>query len=664
MYQPPKHSTVANVVPAGDFQQLQAQLEDTQESLAAAFARIEVFRLREKLLLAELAKSRIAGQPTVGTAAAEAAGDATAVAAAGTAAHGAGTADVCQQQVCSQPGSSPPQQQEQQQQQQVDQQADWPLPCYVTEVEGHLPVMLISSGGRKTPGSVVITADYVDFVEVRARVKRHDFVGFTSAPALPGQAKRMQSSATSSFSAAVKQLLPSCLSPEPGSPQKHGRVVASDSGCYTYSSSPAADGSGSSSVVQLAAVDGHRAASSTPGSPSKNTHSGLAGGYSSPRAAGSPRHQQQHSSYAASPQQPAAAWYPTDAQQQQQHLQPHSSQQQPQQQAEQHELHAVGPWVSNSSSSDKQGGSGTTATGVWRILWRSGGLQQHLTFEATQETREALHRHTNRWLHGPSNTGDDYNGTSAAAGEPEAAVLAAVAAAAAAGGSAGSESGALEIAIPRHLTPGAVTPRLSEPSIILTAPGGSGTAGLVGGGSSSRPSSPSPAAACGSSSQHQLVDGLAHLAAALPPRYQARGWSLLYSTSRHGISLQTLYRRCAGNTASVLLVRDAGGYVFGAFCTEAWRPSARFFGTGEMFVFQLAPHKVMFPWQVRSAMKNDFFMYAQQEAMAVGGLGAFAIWLDAELLQGSSGSCGTFGSPCLASKEEFKVAAVELWGLQ
>lgn len=32
-------------------------------------------------------------------------------------------------------------------------------------------------------------------------------------------------------------------------------------------------------------------------------------------------------------------------------------------------------------------------------------------------------------------------------------------------------------------------------------------------------------------------------------------------------------------------------------------------------------------------MKNDFFMYAQQEAMAVGGLGAFAIWLDAELLQ-------------------------------
>ncbi|KAF6253531.1 TLD-domain-containing protein [Scenedesmus sp. NREL 46B-D3] len=461
-----------------------------------------------------------------------------------------------------------------------------------------------------------------------------------------------QSSASSPLSAAWKQLLPSCLSPQP------------DSGCCTYSSSAAADGSGSGSAVQLAAVDGHGAASSIPGSPGADAQAGLAGGVSSPCAVSLPKHQQQHSGGVSS-QQPAAAWYPTDAQQQQQHLQSHGSQQQPQQQSQEHELHAVGPWVSSSSTRvDKQG---TAATGMWRILWQSGGLQQHLTFEATQETREALHRHTHRWLHGPSNSGDEYNGT--AAGEPQAEVLAAVAAAAAAA-AAGSENGALEIAMPRHLTPGAFVPRLSEPSIIISAPGGSGTAGLVAGagGSSSRSSDPSPAATAWgggtTSSSHQLVDGLAHLAAALPARYQARGWSLLYSTSRHGISLQTLYRRCGGTSPSVLLVRDAGGYVFGAFCAEAWRPSARFFGTGETFVFQLAPHKVMFPWQVRSAMKNDFFMYAQQEALAVGGLGAFAIWLDAELLQGSSGSCGTFGSPCLASKEEFRVAAVELWALQ
>jgi hypothetical protein len=73
--------------------------------------------------------------------------------------------------------------------------------------------------------------------------------------------------------------------------------------------------------------------------------------------------------------------------------------------------------------------------------------------------------------------------------------------------------------------------------------------------------------------------------------------------------------------------------------------------------------QVMWPWKVGSALKNDFFQYAQPDSLGVGGLGAFAIWLDGELLHGSSGSCGTFGSPCLASKEEFKVAALELWGL-
>jgi hypothetical protein len=155
MYQAPKHTTVANVVPAGDFQHIKAQLEDTQESLAAAFARIEVFRLREKVLLAELAKLRIAGQPaaaaaaTAPAAAAEAPNGAAAVAS--TATNSAGTAAAQQQQTSSPADSSQPEQQEDPQQ--SEQQADWPLPCYVTEVEGHLPVMLISSGGRKVRGT-------------------------------------------------------------------------------------------------------------------------------------------------------------------------------------------------------------------------------------------------------------------------------------------------------------------------------------------------------------------------------------------------------------------------------------------------------------------------------------------------------------------------------
>lgn len=183
-------------------------------------------------------------------------------------------------------------------------------------------------------------------------------------------------------------------------------------------------------------------------------------------------------------------------------------------------------------------------TGVWQILWRSGGMQQRLTFQATQETREFLHKHTARWL----------DGNSSQAGE-ELDVQAAAA-------STGSQTqGAVELAMPKHLVPGDFTPRLSEQSSILT-------------------------------SDSKLKIDAQYIAAALPARYQSKDWQLLYSTSRHGISLQTLYRKAAGVTSTVLLVRDAGGYVFGAFCTEPWKPSPRFFGTGETFVFQLEPHKV------------------------------------------------------------------------
>ncbi len=78
------------------------------------------------------------------------------------------------------------------------------------------------------------------------------------------------------------------------------------------------------------------------------------------------------------------------------------------------------------------------------------------------------------------------------------------------------------------------------------------------------------------------------LVTALPTRYRlSNTWTLVYSTQRHGISLQTLYRRAQTVAPTILVVRDTGGYVFGAYCSEPWHVAARYFGTGETFVFQL-----------------------------------------------------------------------------
>lgn len=69
-------------------------------------------------------------------------------------------------------------------------------------------------------------------------------------------------------------------------------------------------------------------------------------------------------------------------------------------------------------------------------------------------------------------------------------------------------------------------------------------------------------------------------------------------------------------------------------------------------------------WQQRMNLaRNDFFQFGRPECLALGGAPRYAISLDNELLRGSSGLSESFGSPCLASQEDFEIGKVELWGL-
>ena len=74
------------------------------------------------------------------------------------------------------------------------------------------------------------------------------------------------------------------------------------------------------------------------------------------------------------------------------------------------------------------------------------------------------------------------------------------------------------------------------------------------------------------------------VASCMPRRERLAMWRRTYSTKHNGISLHTLFRS-APHGASVLLVRDTGGSVFGAYCTEQWRIAPRYYGTGKAFVF-------------------------------------------------------------------------------
>ncbi|KAI3451149.1 hypothetical protein Pfo_007814 [Paulownia fortunei] len=152
------------------------------------------------------------------------------------------------------------------------------------------------------------------------------------------------------------------------------------------------------------------------------------------------------------------------------------------------------------------------------------------------------------------------------------------------------------------------------------------------------------------------------LYAALPVIVQGQKWMLLYSTWRHGISLSTLYRRSMiWPGPSLLVVGDRNGAVFGGLVEAPLRPTnkRRYQGSNNSFVFtNISGHPLIF----RPTGMNRYFTLCSMEYLAMGGGGHFALYLDGDLLSGSSSSSETYGNPCLARSEDFEVKEVELWG--
>ncbi|XP_031478196.1 uncharacterized protein LOC116249163 isoform X1 [Nymphaea colorata] len=150
----------------------------------------------------------------------------------------------------------------------------------------------------------------------------------------------------------------------------------------------------------------------------------------------------------------------------------------------------------------------------------------------------------------------------------------------------------------------------------------------------------------------------------LPALIHGTKWVLLYSTWRHGISLSTLYRRSALCPGSYLLVvGDRKGAVFGGLIEAPLRPTSRrkYQGTSNSFVFtDISRTPVVF----RPTGANRYFTLCSPEFLALGGGGHFALYLDGDLLTGSSSASETFDNPCLAHTPEFEVKGVELWGFK
>uniref|UniRef100_A0A8C2BYS0 Oxidation resistance protein 1 n=1 Tax=Cyprinus carpio TaxID=7962 RepID=A0A8C2BYS0_CYPCA len=152
------------------------------------------------------------------------------------------------------------------------------------------------------------------------------------------------------------------------------------------------------------------------------------------------------------------------------------------------------------------------------------------------------------------------------------------------------------------------------------------------------------------------------LAKHLPPRTIGYHWNLAFSTSKHGMSIKTLYRAMQDQDSPMLLViKDSDGQIFGALASEPFKVSEGFYGTGETFLFTFYPEFEAYKW----TGDNLFFIKGDMDSLAFGGgSGEFGLWLDGDLYHGRSHSCKTFGNPMLSTKEDFFVQDIEIWSFE
>ncbi|XP_028250616.1 nuclear receptor coactivator 7 [Parambassis ranga] len=145
----------------------------------------------------------------------------------------------------------------------------------------------------------------------------------------------------------------------------------------------------------------------------------------------------------------------------------------------------------------------------------------------------------------------------------------------------------------------------------------------------------------------------------LPPRTVGHTWQLAYSTSRHGASLKSLYRKVgATDSPALVVIKDALDEIFGAFLSHPLRPSETFYGTGETFLFMLSPRFKCFRW----TGENSFFIKGDLDCFAIGGgSGHFGLWVDENLYLGRSSPCYTFNNCCLSESDDFRIMELEVW---
>ena len=159
------------------------------------------------------------------------------------------------------------------------------------------------------------------------------------------------------------------------------------------------------------------------------------------------------------------------------------------------------------------------------------------------------------------------------------------------------------------------------------------------------------------------TEQLRELHSRLPAYHQYANLYKIFSISVDGSSLKTLYNKCEGITNSVLIIKDDDGNIFGAYASEEYAPSSKFFGTGECFLFTF--YKLNKIHVYCSTGINDSYMYCDNEQISFGcSDDYFSLCLRNNLLDGYSRYTKTYNNEPLNNKDKFVIYKLEIFGFK
>ena len=159
------------------------------------------------------------------------------------------------------------------------------------------------------------------------------------------------------------------------------------------------------------------------------------------------------------------------------------------------------------------------------------------------------------------------------------------------------------------------------------------------------------------------TEQLRELHSRLPAYHQYTNLYKIFSISVDGSSLKTLYNKCEGITNSVLIIKDDDGNIFGAYASEEYAPSSKFFGTGECFLFTF--YKLNKIHVYCSTGINDSYMYCDNEQISFGcSDDYFSLCLRNNLLDGYSRHTKTYNNEPLNNKDKFVIYKLEIFGFK